>query len=302
MASLQTSVENEAVREPEKKGESARAVSPRGVWSGSLSMGLVNIPVRAIPITVEKRPGFKMLHKSCSTPIHYKKYCEKGDEVPDNEVVYGYKLERNKYVVFDKKEIAGARPESSSTIDLDMFVDFFAADPHYFEKTYLLIPDGSEAAYSLLRKAMEKTGRAAIGRMTMKSKERIVLIHYYKNAIVASTIRYPDEIMDPSNMPEINNLPEPDDKELALAEGIMNSLAGDLDLGGYHDRYRERIEAMVKSKIKGETVKLEKKTRKPAPKDLMEALRATAESLAMSESSVKREMRSERQEARDKKR
>lgn len=267
--------------EKEKGGEEegAEVVPSRAVWSGSLSMGLVNIPVKAMPITIEKKISFRMLHQTCSTPISYKRYCEEGDEVPESEIVYGYKLGRGKYMVFDKKEIASAKPESTKVIALDKFVNFFQADPHYFERTYLLVPDGSETAYVLLRKLLEKTGKAAIGKMTMSSKERIVLIHFYQNAIVATTLRYPDEVIDPSHMPEIRDLQEPGEKEYKLAEEIAERLTGDLDLREYHDGYRERMEALIKSKLKGEVLHLEKRPKKPAAKSLMEALRETADSL-----------------------
>jgi DNA end-binding protein Ku len=220
-----------------------------------------------------------MLHKSCSTPISYKRFCGEGDEVSESEIVYGYKLERGKYLLFDKKEISSAKPESSKVIALDRFVNFFLADPHYFERTYLLVPDGSEAAYSLLRKTLEKTGKAAIGKMTMSSKERIVLIHYYENAIVATTMRYFDEVLDPSIMQEIKNLPEPGEKEMALAKDIADRLTGDLDLSEYYDGYRERMEALISSKLKGEVLHLEKRQKRPATKSLMEALSETANSL-----------------------
>jgi DNA end-binding protein Ku len=276
MAKLQTPVEIEVAGDEEEEAKTAPA---RAVWSGSLSMGLVNIPVRAIPITIEKKIGFRMLHQSCNTPISYKRFCGEGDEVPVSEIVYGYKLERGKYLIFDKKEIASAKPQSSKVIDLDRFVNFFQADPHYFERTYLLVPDGSEMAYALLRKTLEKTGRAAIGRMTLSSKERIVLIHFYQNAVVATTLHYQDEVLDPSKRPEIRDLPEPGEKELSLAREIVDRLTGDLDLGTYHDGYRERMETLISSKLKGEVILLEKKASKPAAKSLMDALRETADSL-----------------------
>ena len=275
MAKLKTPAEEEKVGEEEE----IDVIPARAVWSGSISMGLVNIPVRAVPITKDNKISFRMLHKSCSTPISYKRFCEEGDEVPESEIVYGYKLDRGKYLVFDKKEIASAKPQSSKVIALERFVNFFLADPHYFERTYLLVPDGSEAAYSLLRKTLEKTGKAAIGKMTMSSKERIVLIHYYQNAIVATTMRYHDEVLDPSQMTEVQNLPEPGEKEMALAKDIADRLTGDLDLSEYHDGYRERIETLIYSKLKGEVLHLEERAKKPAAKSLMEALRETANSL-----------------------
>jgi DNA end-binding protein Ku len=276
MAKLQNPIE---IKADEGEEERAQAAPARAVWSGSLSIGLVNIPVRAIPLTIEKKISFRMLHQRCNTPISYKMFCGEGDEVLQSEIVYGYKLERGKYLVFDKKEIASAKPESSKVIDLDRFVNFFQADPHYFERTYQLVPDGSEMAYALLRKTLEKTGKAAIGRMTLSSKERIVLIHFYRGAIVATLMRYQDEVLDPSNRPEIVELPEPGEKELALAKDIVDRLTGDLDLSLYHDRYRERIEALISSKLKGEILHLEKKASRPPAKSLMEALRETAQSI-----------------------
>jgi DNA end-binding protein Ku len=266
--------------EQEKEIDKETEVIPaRAVWSGSLSIGLVNIPIRAIPITVDKKISFRMLHQRCNTPISYKHYCDEGDEVPESEIVYGYKLERNKYLTFDKKEITSAKPKSSRIISLDKFVNFFEADPHYFEKTYLLVPDRSEAAYSLLRKTLERTGKAGIGKVTMSSKERIVLIHYYQNSIVATTMRYKDEVIDPSQRPEIKDLQEPGEKELALAEDIVSRLTGELDISKYHDGFKERIEALISSKLKGEVLHLEKKSIKNDAKSLMEALRDTANSL-----------------------
>ena len=276
MAQLQNPVE---IKDDEGAEERAEIAPARAVWSGSLSIGLVNIPVRAIPITIERRTGFRMLHKKCNTPISYRKFCGEGDEVPQSEIAYGYKLERDKYLVLNKKEIDSAKPKSSKVIELDRFINFFQADPHYFERTYLLIPDGSEMAYSLLRKTLEKTGKAAIGKMTMSSRERIVLVHFYREAVVATILRYQDEVLDPSDRPEIANLPEPGEKELALARDIVDRLTGEMDLSLYHDRYRERIDELISSKLKGEVVHLEKKAGRPPAKSLMEALKETAQSL-----------------------
>jgi len=276
MAQLQNPVE---IKDEEGAEERAEIAPARAVWSGSLSIGLVNIPVRAIPITIERRTGFRMLHKKCNTPISYRKFCGEGDEVPQSEIAYGYKLERDKYLVLNKKEIDSAKPKSSKVIELDRFINFFQADPHYFERTYLLIPDGSDMAYSLLRKTLEKTGKAAIGKMTMSSRERIVLVHFYREAVVATILRYQDEVLDPSDRPEIANLPEPGEKELALARDIVDRLTGEMDLSLYHDRYRERIDELISSKLKGEVVHLEKKAGRPPAKSLMEALKETAQSL-----------------------
>jgi DNA end-binding protein Ku len=182
-------------------------------------------------------------------------------------------------VILGKEEIDKAKPESRRTIALDRFVNFFEVDPHYFEKTYLLLPDRSEEAYSLLRAVMEKTGKAAIGRITIHSRERPVLVHYYRQAIAATTMRYPEEILDPAGYSVLRELPSPSEKEMELALEIVRSLTGQLDFSDYEDEYRKRIEALVRSKMEGMVIVPEKKREKPPARSLMEALRATADSL-----------------------
>ena len=198
---------------------SSTTAPPRTSWSGSLGIGLVNIPVKAMLMTKDMRISFRMLHRSCKTAISFKRFCQEGEEVSLSDIVYGYPLGNNRYVVLEKKEIEEARPESKSSIALDRFVNFFEIDPHYFEKTYLLLPDRSEEAYSLLREVMEKTAKAAIGRITFHTRERPVLVHYYRQALVATTMRYPEEVLDPQNYQAIRDLRAPvflrtrDDKE-----------------------------------------------------------------------------------------
>ncbi|HPE63467.1 MAG TPA: Ku protein [Methanothrix sp.] len=269
----------EEVEEVEEKEGGQKVSLPRAVWSGSITIGLVNIPVKMIPLTRDKRVKLRMIHQKCNTPIHYKKYCDEGEEVPNDEIVHGYQLKKDRYVVFSDEELEAAKPESSDDIHLDRFVNFFAADPHYFDKTYLLVPDGSESSYSLLRRVMDRTGKAAIGKMTMHSKERVVLVHYYQNAVVATTLRYFDEVLDPVGVEELKELPQPKEEEMELAREIVDKLSGDLDLSAYRDEYRERVEEMVRTKLSGEVIKIEEKGRKPAAKSLMEALKETAESI-----------------------
>jgi DNA end-binding protein Ku len=259
-------------------GEPQQAVL-RTTWTGSIRIGLVNIPVKALSLMKDKHVSFRMLHRSCKTPISFKRFCQEGEEVSLDDIVYGYKLQKNNYVILEKKEIDKAKPESKKVIRLDRFVNFFEIDPHYFDKTYVLLPDNSEEAYSLLRAVMEKTGKAGIGRMTISSKERPVIIHYYQKAIVATTLKYADEVNDPEKMQLLQDLPMPADSELKLAEEIVKGLTGDLDLTVYQDEYRNRIESLVKSKIDGIVIAPEKGKAKPPAKSLMDALRKTAESL-----------------------
>jgi DNA end-binding protein Ku len=130
-----------------------------------------------------------------------------------------------------------------------------------------------------LRRVLERTGKAAIGKMTIHSKERVVLVHYYQDALVATTLRYFDEVLDPAGVEELKDLPQPKEEEMELAGVIVDKLSGDLDLSVYKDEYRERVEEMVRAKIAGEVIKIEKREGRPAAKSLMEALKETAESL-----------------------
>ena len=157
-------------------------------------------------------------------------FLRRRDEVSKSEISYGYKVKGHEYLVFDKKEIDSAKPVSTKLIELDKFVNFFEADPHYFERTWLLIPNNSDKPYALLRKLLEKTGMAAIGKVTMSTRERMVLIHYYQNAIVATTLRYPDEVWESSHFAEIRDLPEAGEEELAMMAKIVDEMTKDLDL------------------------------------------------------------------------
>ncbi|MDG6257393.1 MAG: Ku protein [Methanomicrobiaceae archaeon] len=249
------------------------------VWSGRLSLGLVNIPVKALPLVQDRRIRFRMMHRTCETPIHYKKVCEEGHGVPDEEVVFGYELPGGEHVLLEREELRNARPRSSQEISLDAFISVFEVDAHYFEKTYVLIPDGSEAAYALLRRVMQRAGKAAVGKATLHSRERVVLIHHYRNAIVATTLRYHDELLDPTDAPALEGLPEPDDEEIELAHQIVEKLSAPFDLAAYEDRYGARLEALIRARAGGRPLVLEEESREVSAKTLMEALRETALSL-----------------------
>lgn len=252
---------------------------PRAIWSGSISLGLVNIPVKLISMIVDSKVHFRLIHQTCKTPIHYKKVCEEGDEVPQKDILYGYPVAKNEYILLDPKEVMDAKPRSSEIIDLDSFISIFEVDPHYFDRTYLLVPDRSEAAYALLRETLKNANRAAIGKMTMHSKEHIVLIHFYRDAIVATTLRYYSEVLNPSELAPLAGLPEPGDAELAVAREIVEKLTEPLDHRKYQDEYRKRIDDLIRSRIEGKAAHIEERKQEVSVRDLMDALKMTAESL-----------------------
>ena len=271
-------------QESSSKGEEREPYEDQGPplrasWSGTLSLGLVNVPVKTIPLIRDRSIHFRMIHEKCETPISFKKVCEQGEEVMDKEIVYGYEISRGEYILLQKEEIDQVKPESSHVVKLDSFIDFYEVDPHFFEKTYLLIPNRSEEAYALLREVMKKRGKGAVGKITMYSREKIVLVHFYRGALVATILRYQDEILDPGIAPQLAGLPTPSEEELRLAGEIVEKLTAPFDLSRYSDRYREHLEEMIRAKQKGEKVTIFKKTREAPARNLMEALRKTAKSL-----------------------
>ncbi|MDH7592977.1 MAG: hypothetical protein QHG99_01295 [Methanomicrobiales archaeon] len=162
---------------------------PRAAWSGTLSLGLINIPVKAMPLMRDRTIRFRMIHEKCGTPISFRKFCGEGIEVPDGEIVFGYEISKGEYVTLKKGELEEVKPESSRVVRLDSFIDSDEVDPHYFERTYILVPAGYPDAYVLLREVMRREGKGAIGRITMHSREGVVLVHHYRNALVATTLR-----------------------------------------------------------------------------------------------------------------
>ena len=169
-----------------EKEERVSASAPRRpIWSGSVTIGLVNLPVKLYPMIYDKGVSFHFLHKTDGHPLKYVKMCTKDDKiVPWDEVTRGYEVAKNEYVTFDKKELDAVKPESDRRIRINKFVDYFSVDPVYFDRTYALMPDKSNEAYSLLLTALKKKGRAGAGRITLRTKEYPALLHIYKDALV----------------------------------------------------------------------------------------------------------------------
>ena len=170
------------------------------------------------------------------------------------------------------------KPESDKRIRLDKFVDYFSVDPIYFDRSYALMPDKSNDAYGLLLTALEKKGKAGVGRITLRTKEYPALVHTYKGALVLTTLRYAYDVVDPQGFEELKKLKEPEKAELDLAVKIVTDLSGDFDVSEYQDRYKQKVEELIKKKLKGETVVVEKPAEEEV-KGLMVALRDTLKQL-----------------------
>jgi DNA end-binding protein Ku len=254
-------------------------VPRRPIWTGSLTIGLVNVPVKLYPMIYDRGISFRFLHKNDGHPLKYQKVCTKDEKViPWEEVAKGYEVAKNEYVLFDKEELEAVKPESDKRIRLDKFVDYFAVDPTYFDRSYALMPDKSNEAYSLLLAALEKKGKAGAGRITLRTKEYPALVHAYKGSLVLTTLKYAYDVVDPQGFEELKNLKEPEKAELDLAIKIITDLSGEFDITEYKDRYRQKVEELVKKKLKGETVVVEKPVEEEV-KGLMVALRETLKQL-----------------------
>jgi DNA end-binding protein Ku len=275
---------------PAKKGSGKPAVPSgeheqhgkpgRPFWSGSITIGLVNVPVRLHTMVRDRSFSFRLLHKKDGQPLKYDRVCSRdGLVVPWNETVKGYEIRKGEFLVFEPEELKAAMPDSDRKIRIDKFVYYLSLDPVYFESSYILVPDRSEEAYSLLVTALGELGRAAAGTITLRTKEYPVVVHVYDGALVLTTLRHADEVTPPHAFSILPSLPVPKVAELALAKRIINDLAGDFSINDYPDRYRESILALIDKKLAGEKIVYEEPHPEEA-KELMAALEETIATLA----------------------
>lgn len=257
-----------------------RASPPkRAIWTGSISIGLVNVPVKLYPMIYDKSFSFRLLHKVDGYPLSYKKVCIRdGQEVDKNDITKGYEIKKGEFVSITDEELKAFAPETDKRIRLDKFIPFSSIDPIYFEKAYILTPNKIPQAYNLLLLAFKKTGMAGIGKFTLRSKEVPILLHEYKNALLLTTLRYTYEIVDPNDLEEISNLKEPSKNELELAVKIIQNLSGEFNVADYRDTYSDRIRELIERKMKGETIIIET-PQKEEVKDLMAALQQTLQQI-----------------------
>lgn len=251
----------------------------RPIWSGSITIGLVNVPVKLYAMTFDKGVSFRFLHKTDGQPLRYERVCIKEDKVvPWEETAKGYEISKDQFIIFTKEELQAAKPESDRRIRIDKFVDYLSVDPVYFERSYALAPDGSSDAYALLMNTLQKAGKAGAGRITLRTKEYPVLVYTYKGALIITTLRYAYEIADLNELEVLKKLKEPSKGELDLAAKIVNDLSGEFDITEYRDAYNEKIEALIQKKLKGEKITVEKPVKEEA-KELMVALEETLKQL-----------------------
>lgn len=263
----------------EETGTAPARTPKRPIWSGSVTIGLVNVPVKLYAMIFEKGFSFRFLHQKDGQPLRYDRVCIKEDKVvPWQETVRGYEVSKGEFIMFTEEELKSARPESDRRIRIDKFVEYLSVDPVYFSTSYILVPDKSPEAYSLLLSVMQETCKGGVGKITLRTKEYPVLLHAYNGALVLTELRYAGEVADPTRLEELGKLKEPNENELKVATKIINDLTGKFDISEYKDRYRQRIEELIRKKVKGEKIVFEKPVKEEA-KELMVALQETLQQL-----------------------
>ncbi len=252
---------------------------PSAIWTGSISFGLVTVPVRLVSATRSQDVRFNQLEAETGARIRYRRVSEQtGEEVPNDQIVKGYDLGGGQYVVLDNDELAALKPKSSRQIEIEDFVDLSEIDPVYFEQPYYLVPDQDSAkAYRLLAEVMTEENKVAIGRFVLRSKEALVAIRPVDGALCLETMRYADEVLAPggeAGVPEPGAAPT--ERELDMARQLVETLSGHFDPEKYRDEYRDEVLALIDRKAAGEEIIAPAAPEEPAKVlDLMAALEAS---------------------------
>ena len=256
----------------------------RAIWSGSISFGLVNVPVKVYTAVRQKDIHFTQLDEK-GDRIRYKRVSEKtGREVDYEDIKKGYEVEKGSYVVVEPEELEAARPEATRTIEITDFVDLDEIDPIYFDHTYYLAPatkdKGAAKAYALLLEAMQKQGKVAIGSVVMRTKQYLAAIRPRDGVLAMSTMLFPDEVVAPDEVPDVpDRMPSVSDREVKMASQVIDALTTEWDPERYHDDYRRQVLEVIRQKAKGKEIVVAKdKPQEAKVVDLMAALEASLES------------------------
>jgi DNA end-binding protein Ku len=252
------------------------------MWTGTLSFGLVSVPVKLYSAVVHKNVHFHQLHGPDHSRIQQKRVCSTdGEEVPFGEIVKGFEIAPERYVIVEPEEFAALEPAFTRTIDIEDFVELEEIDPIYFDHPYFLVPGkGGAKSYRLLLEAMRETGKVAIARIVLRSRERLVAIRPHGRSMLMTTMNFGDEIQSTANLRELEEAEvKLGERELAVAKRLVQSIAEPFQIAKYHDLYREALLDLIDRKANGEEIALAPapKRERPDTVDLMSALTASIE-------------------------
>src|SRR5437870_5472475 len=249
---------------------------PRALWKGSISFGLVNIPIELHTAVRDHRPKFRMLHAKDKSPVSFERMCVRdGKPVAWEDLVKGFEYQKGHFVVMSKEDFQTAALEKTRTVDIVDFVKAEEIDDRFFETPYYLLPaKGGERAYALLREAIRESGRVGIAKFILRDAQHLAALEVIENALVLTVMRFADELADVEqfDFPGVQAIRKP---ELDMAKALVNSLAAGWDPNKYTDQYRENLMRIIQGKLKGKEIELEPgaEPRQAEVIDLMERLR-----------------------------
>jgi DNA end-binding protein Ku len=248
----------------------------RAIWSGTISFGLVSVPVKMFSATESKELKFHFLHKDDLTPIGYDKVRkDTGEHVDPEDIVRGFEVEKGRYVPLEDEDLDRLDIELTHAIDICDFVDLDEIDPIYFRKAYYLAPqDGAEKPYRLLVKALEETGKVGIAKVVIRNKQHLAALRTYERSLLLETMYYPDEIRQPESVDGRGQLPK---AEVEMAKSLVENLSEPFKPDKYDDRYRKELLALIRKKAKGQKLPEPEEQEEAEVVDLMAALRESVE-------------------------
>ena len=249
----------------------------RTIWNGSISFGLVNIPIGLALATQRSDVAFRTLHRECGTPIKQKRWCPHHErEVEPDELVKGWEIAKGEFVLVEESDLEAVALTRSQSIDILRFVKLADVDPVYFDRTYYLAPASADAArrpYVLLLRAMQETGMAAVGKFVLWGKENLCLIRPQGEALAMETLFFVDDVRNKAEIEEAVEGTEVRKPELQLAEQVIESLVGEWKPEDFENEYRRDLKAMLEAKLAGEKITRPEPVAETPVIDLMEALR-----------------------------
>jgi DNA end-binding protein Ku len=253
---------------------------PRAIWSGAISFGLVNIPVKLFSAVNKKTVRFHQIDAESGGRVRQKRVGPDGEEIAYEQIVKGYEIGPDRYVTITPEELDSLAPEKTRTIDIEDFVDLDQIDPIFYDHPYYLVPDkGAEKAYKLLFDAMKESGKVAIARVVLRSKENLVAIRPRDDVLTMETLLFSDEVIPPDDldgMQEAGSAKKTTKRELEMAQQLIDSLASDFEPDKYRDEYRDRVLDLIERKSQGEEIVVEAPAEEPKKvPDLMAALEAS---------------------------
>src|SRR3984885_11793794 len=252
----------------------------RAIWTGAISFGLVNVPVKLYSATSPKTVRFHQLSSKTGNRIKQKRVDpQTGDEVAFEDIVKGYELSPDRYVLIEPEELDALDPKATKTIDIEEFVDLDEIDPIYYDHSYYLAPTtGGAKAYRLLLDAMRQAGKVGIGRVVIRSKQQLCALRPTGDVMTMSTMLFGDEVLTPDRIDELEAVGEAEasELELTMAQQLIDSLSAEFDPGKFRDEYRERVIDLIERKAAGEEIAVQPQAEEEAPApDLMAALEAS---------------------------